>query len=227
MASYIRNTTDSIKQIEGIKGINENSILVTMDVSSLYTNISHDEGIEAFFSKDSIGCLTPASLRSILEAVLKKNNFQVNGNHYLQTGGTAMGTKVFSSYANLFMANLEAKMLVGAPVLLDTYYRYIDDIFMVFCDKLEQEVQQWEDYCNQFHPSIKFTMETSTKEVSFLDTAVLKDLDGGLYTNLYTKPTDTHNYLLATLAHPRHVLDKTLYSQFLRRNGKNDSDFLL
>ena len=47
MPSYIRNTTDSIKQIEGIKGINENAILVTMDVSSLYTNISHDEGIEA------------------------------------------------------------------------------------------------------------------------------------------------------------------------------------
>ena len=66
------------------------------------------------------------------------------------------------------MANLEAKMLVGAPFLLDTYYRYIDDIFMVFCDKSEQEVQQWEDYCNQFHPSIK--------ELSFLDTAVLKEV---------------------------------------------------
>jgi len=216
--------------VEGINRITEDSILVTMDVSSLYTNIPHDEGIEAkvnFFSKDRIGRLTPAVLKSLLEAVLKNKNFQFQGKNYLQTGGTAMGSKVAPSYANLFMADLEANMLAGAPFLPDAYYRYIDDIFIF--NKTEQKVQDWASYCNQFHHSIKFIMETSTKEVAFLDTIVRKDNDGGLYTTLYTKPTDTHNYLLATSAHLRHVLENAPYSQFLRlrRNCKNDTDFLV
>ena len=139
--------------MEGINGITEDSILVTMDVSSLYTNIPHDEGIEAkvnFFSKDRIGRLTPAVLKSLLEAVLKNKNFQFQGKNYLQTGGTAMGSKVAPSYANLFMADLEANMLAGAPFLPDAYYRYIDDIFIF--NKTEQEVQDWASYCKPVPP---------------------------------------------------------------------------
>jgi len=44
MPSYIRDTTDFIKKVQDIKGVTENSILVTMDVSSLYINIPHEEG---------------------------------------------------------------------------------------------------------------------------------------------------------------------------------------
>ena len=39
--------------------------------------------------------------------VLKKNNFTFNGDHYLQINGTAMGTKMAPSYANIFMGKLE------------------------------------------------------------------------------------------------------------------------
>jgi len=48
----------------GIKGIKQNSLLVTKDVSSLYTNIPHDEGIDAvvnFVTKDIRGNLTGCS----------------------------------------------------------------------------------------------------------------------------------------------------------------------
>jgi hypothetical protein len=39
--------------------------------------------------------------------VLKKNNFTFNGDHYLQINGTAMGTNMAPSYANIFMGKLE------------------------------------------------------------------------------------------------------------------------
>lgn len=70
-----------------------------MDVSSLYTNIPNDEGIAASlesFMKNRNEREKPSleSLGSLLNLVLKCNNFQFDGSNYLQVGGTAMGTRV-------------------------------------------------------------------------------------------------------------------------------------
>ena len=64
-------------------------ILVTMDVTSLYTNIPNDDGIAASMralGNNRPGQVKPTNLTIIkmLEVVLKKNNFQFNGNHLLQ-----------------------------------------------------------------------------------------------------------------------------------------------
>lgn len=40
--------------------------------------------------------------------------------------------------------------------------------------------------------------------------------EGNLETDLYTKPTDTHQYLLTTSCHPKHCKDSIPYSQALR-----------
>ena len=48
-SSFIKDTKHFLQKIEEInkKKLPENAILVTMDVSSLYTNIDHEEGAEA------------------------------------------------------------------------------------------------------------------------------------------------------------------------------------
>ncbi len=48
-----------------------------------------------------------------------------------------------------------------------------------------------------------------------------------VYTTLYTKPTDTHDYLLYSSAHPRHFKDNTPYSQLMRirKICTRDTDF--
>ena len=43
--SHIRDTTDFIRRLKKLGRVPENSILVTLDVSSLYTNIDTDEGL--------------------------------------------------------------------------------------------------------------------------------------------------------------------------------------
>ncbi|PIK59914.1 hypothetical protein BSL78_03210 [Apostichopus japonicus] len=45
--SYIQDTTHFLRILNTIQALPINSLLVTMDVSSLYTNIPHDEGIIA------------------------------------------------------------------------------------------------------------------------------------------------------------------------------------
>jgi hypothetical protein len=52
---------------------------------------------------------TNASLIKLLELVLTKNNFQFNGQNYLQIGGTAIGTKAAPGYAINNLGKFEAK----------------------------------------------------------------------------------------------------------------------
>ena len=48
--SYLKDATDFINFIEKTRVV-ENAILVSMDVTSLYTNISRDEGITIIYAK--------------------------------------------------------------------------------------------------------------------------------------------------------------------------------
>ena len=107
-----------------------------MDVTSLYTNTPNHEGLVAvtqtLIRENAQFRANNRSLITLLQYVLHMNNFQFNGENYLQIGGTAMGTRVAPAYANLFMARLEEKFLADSEYTLPLYLRYIDDIFLIF-----------------------------------------------------------------------------------------------
>ena len=46
LPSYVKDTSDFITKIQNLKGIPQNAFLVTLDVTSLYINIPHDDGIK-------------------------------------------------------------------------------------------------------------------------------------------------------------------------------------
>ena len=84
-----------------------------------------------------------------------------------------MGTPMVPSYANIFIAALETKMLLNAPngfIPLE-WIRYIDDIFAVWPHGLES-LMEFLSHINHFHPTIKFGYEYSDKSVHFLDTTI-------------------------------------------------------
>ena len=94
---------------------------MTLDVSSLYTNIPNHKGILAVAdhlrtdrSKDDIGPF----LLKLLKLVLHSMNFRFNKHHYLQVGGTAMGTGAAPNYANLSMDRFETKALDNYPLMI-------------------------------------------------------------------------------------------------------------
>ena len=47
----------------------------------------------------------------LINAILKHNHFEFNGQTYRQKQGVAMGTKCAPTFANLFMASLEEEFL--------------------------------------------------------------------------------------------------------------------
>ena len=105
-------------------------------MNSLYTNIVNAEAIAAIIS--ILEAKRPASARpsnatliELLKFVLEFNNFQFNGENFLQVGGTAMGTRVAPSLANIFMAIFEATHLPGHHRQPFLWKRYLDDVLVI------------------------------------------------------------------------------------------------
>ena len=91
------------------------SHLVIIDVTSLYSNIPHSDGIKACehflnLNPEGRGIFTE-SVSDLISTVLTKNHFQLNGDNYLQTMGCAMATKMAPSYASLFTGKFKKKYI--------------------------------------------------------------------------------------------------------------------
>ena len=67
------------------------------------------------------------------------------------------------------------------------------------------------------HPAIKFTADWSKTSVNVLDVMV-SIAEGVIETDLYVKPTDSHQYLLSSSCYPFYCKRSIPYSQALRLN---------
>ena len=150
-----------------------------------------------------------------------------NKNHFLQIAGTAMGTRVAPTYANIFMSDFENRHVYTYDKQPLLWVRFIDDIFLVWTHG-ESELNKFITHLNSVHNTIKFTSEFSSKKVNFLDTWAIIHSDGTIKSDLYTKPTDSNNYLTYDLAHPPHCKRGFPSGQFLRlrRICSDDDSFI-
>ena len=151
---------------------------------------------------------------SFAELVLKSNNFEFNGKHYLQKRGTAIGTRMAPSYANIFMDRLERRLIQNAEVKPHIWWRYIDDIFIVWTEG-EEKLKEFIDYLNNAHDTIKFTCKWSDHEIEFLDVKVLNE-SGVLETDVFIKSTDSHQYLHHSSCHPGACKKSNPFAQAMR-----------
>ena len=97
LPSYIRDTTDFLNRLRRLLPLPPGTLMVTLDVSSLYTNIPHAEGIkscEEFPNSWELLVTSTADLCHLVRLILTMNCFLFNENHYLQVHGTAMGTRM-------------------------------------------------------------------------------------------------------------------------------------
>ena len=107
--SYIKDTTEFINKLTSVKTIPPDILLVRMDVTSLHTNIPHVDGVDAcskFLNDQRVTDISTDALFSLISFILTHNNFVFDDHNYLQTSGTAMGTKMAPFFANLFMASI-------------------------------------------------------------------------------------------------------------------------
>ena len=220
LPSYLKDDNDFLRKLNDLNSnhtLPPGTLLVTWDVKSLYTNIPHEGGTKAcnhFMTLDNFPDNKIQTILSFIKLVLTCNNLVFQGNHFIQQTGTAMGTRMAPTYANLYMGYLENELLDKSPLKPLVWKRYIDDIFFLWThgvNKLNDFLQQ----CNSFDPHIKFEQTFSPTTIPFLDVHVIIK-EGKIETDLYTKPTDTHQYLNWTSYHPRHTKTAIPYSLALR-----------
>ena len=78
---------------------------------------------------------------------------------------------------------------LNVPLQSHTWLRYIDDIFMIWTEDLEN-LRIFIDYFNNIHSTIKFTSSNSSTNIPFLDVSGSLTIAGSISISLYTKPTD-------------------------------------
>ena len=199
--------------------IPSDSLLATLDVTSLYPNIPNNEGRDAIrtaLNRYRPGNQRPSneSLIGLLRCVLSMDYFEFTGKDYLQIGGTAMSTIAAPKFAIIFMHNIEKRFVYAYRTQPDAGGGIFDDIFMI-CTAGKAELDTFVSYLNDCHPSIKFTADISPSTAHFLDTTI-HHADEELWSTLFCKPMDTHSYMRYESAHQHHIRETLPYSEFLR-----------
>lgn len=220
-ASYIKDTYDFVTRIRTLH-IAQGSILFTMDVNSLYTNIDTAEGIQAvknLFRRYPDKKRPEKELLQLLEINLTRNDFEFNGEFFLQIKGTAMGKKFAPAYANIFMAEWETAALASCHKKPTHYFRFLDDVWGVWPHSME-DFDSFLLTLNSHNESISLTSVTSYDSVDFLDTTTYKGQHfqntNTLDVKVFFKDTDTHALLFKTSYHPKHTYAGLVKSQLLR-----------
>ena len=79
--------------------------------------------------------------------------------------------KCASTYAWIFMDELERGFLQTPDHEPFLWLRYIDNIFFIWTHS-EKRLQTFLEKLCKFHPNIKFTHESSKENISFLDLSI-------------------------------------------------------
>ena len=118
--------------------VEEDEILVSFDVTSLYTNVPIKETLNII--KDLLEedrnlkektKIPSKELLEIVEFLLIKTWFLYNGEFYKQTDGVAMGGPTSSVVAELYMQHHDKEALSSFNSPPKAYERFVDDTFSV------------------------------------------------------------------------------------------------
>ena len=101
--------SDFLLKFKSLSTIPFTSILVNMDVNSLYTNIDHEQGAAACCKK--LETVSSNTLMNCVLLILKCNIVGFCNTFHIQEKRIAMGGPMAANYANLFMVMFETSLL--------------------------------------------------------------------------------------------------------------------
>ena len=225
---------------------NHKIIHVSFDIVEMFPSIPKDFGLrqcrqnldkreDPLFSTD---CIIEA-----LDITLSHNVTEFDGVLRKQKYGTGMGPKNSCPYADNSVDYIDQKIHSedeGPECKPVSWSRFRDDIYTPWIYGLQALIIFFE-WLNTLHPTIKFTMNHSIDEgttcncnakshsiggIEYLELFVY-DKNGVLHTKSWSKPSDTHTYIVPTSCHPTHVLKNIPFSiaSLIARNSSENCEY--
>ena len=166
--------------------------MASFDISSLYTNVPVLETIniicDSVFNNDSIfHNFTKEDFCKLLHLAVDDTYFIFNETLYKQTDGLSMGNPIAPVMANIFLCDLETRILDTCnPDFKPIFYRRdLDDTFVIF--KEEHHASLFLNHLNNIHQNIIFTIERETnRQLPFLDMSISR-LNNKLSSSIFRK----------------------------------------
>ncbi|XP_011859448.1 PREDICTED: uncharacterized protein LOC105556944 [Vollenhovia emeryi] len=222
--SHIKDSWSFVKAITQ-RRIKDDEILISLDVTALFTNIPTELVIKAIEKRwcdiSKITIFTLDQLLHVIKLILESTSFRFCGKYYEQVFGSPMGSPLSPILADIVMDDLETQCLQSLNFNITTFHRYVDDIFTIVpTSKINDILLAF----NTYHPRLKFTHETEVNDsINFLDTTVQRC--DGLITNWFRKPTFSGRYVNFFSNHPLKYKVNTIANLVDRAIILSDSRF--
>ena len=195
----LKNSADLVRQVNDCQ-LDETDVLVSFDVTALFTCVPIDQSLDVIFDKLSQDptlptrtTMTAAQVRDLLAICLKTTYFLYDSVIYAQVEGAAMGSPVSPIVANLFMEWFEELAIQTFQYEITIWHRYVDDTMVALCDSL---LEDFTAHINSIHPAIQFTWEEECDgTIAMLDADIRRSPTGQLSFSVFRKPTHMDQYL--------------------------------
>ena len=195
-SSFVKNSTEFAAFISD-QIITDGAVLVSFDVVSLFTNVPVELACQVagvrLHADDSLcgwTALSPDEIPRLLRFCLNATSIAYQGEWYQQTLGTAMGSPVSVTVANVVKEDVEERALASFPTPPPSWKRFVDDTCTASL------LNSFHSHLNSIESSIEFTYEMEDQQkLPFLDLLIKHHLDGTLSTTVYRKKTHTDKQL--------------------------------
>ena len=180
----IKTTTDFANRLKN-RILDDDKVLDSYDVSSLFTEVPLDDTIdyviEKIYTHNKLPQLSSKLLfKHLLCNVTKNTVLSFNGHLHKQIDGCGMANPLSPVLANIFNAKLESDVV--QPYNPPFYDWYVDDCFS---KRKKGKPDDLLERLNSYHPNIVFTVEENPDH--FLDTAYTYD-NNNFNCRVYKKP---------------------------------------
>lgn len=203
------------------------SLLCTLDVRSLYTNVPIEQGLQRVsraFQRFPDASRPDRLLLELLHLCLNNNDFLFENTWWIQTSGVAMGKAFGGAFANLYLGEWEHDALASSPLQPTAWLRFQDDIFFLWDHGLPS-LNLFVSHLNQQDPRMQVDLFQNANTVRFLDLELYRSSGSSHHLGFRVGFKQSHSFsvLPASSHHAPHVHRAVIFSQILRWATRSSS----
>ena len=199
----IKDTFELVHKIRH-KIIPQNYVLVSLDVISLFSNISKDLFLNIIkkhwhLITSQYQTISKNKFIEIISFIFENNTFKFEEKYYKQIFGTPMGSIISPIIGDIVINDLIYTILDQISFEIPIIYNYVDDLLLCIPkDKIDSTLKLF----NSYNDNLKFTIEIQNQNfITYLDTKLIIE-ENKIIIDWHQKTHSSGRYILFFSNHP-------------------------